>query len=174
MSSTFYEELKPLILLGGLNAQELWPALNIVLLSYAILIFAPQWKWTPSLTLVTPVFHSVIYVGALFSPMIDPTIESKPVDALSLEGVAALLSDPNVVFPAWTHYIVFDFLVARMEVFDSIERGASTAFHFLAVVPCVFFTFMVGPTGFLMYMILREIFLPKGSTGEKSGSKKML
>jgi Domain of unknown function (DUF4281) len=176
MSSTFAEDLKPLILLGGLDALDLWPAINVVLISYAVLIFAPRWKWTPTLTLITPIFHSVPYVGSLFSPLVDPSIEVEQFDFTTLEGVAGLLKDPNVVFPAWVHYIVFDLLVSRMEVFDSIERGASTTFHFLAVVPCVVCTFMVGPTGFLMYILLRELLLPKLSTdGEsKPQSKKML
>jgi hypothetical protein len=173
MSLTFLEKYKPLVLLGGLNAQDLWPTLDLVVISYGILILAPRWKRTRPLTLVIPIFHSILYVGSLFSPLIDPNIETQPVE-ISLEGVAALLCDPNVVFPAWTHYIVFDFLVSRMEVFDSVERGASTTFHFLAVVPCVLCTFMVGPTGFLMYMILREIFLPMSSTDDKSESKKLL
>lgn len=173
MTSTFHEKLKPLMLLGGLNAQDLWPAIDLVWISYAILILAPTWKWTRPLTLITPILHSVLYVGSLFSLLIDPNIENQPVE-LTLEGVAAMLSDPNVVFPAWTHYIVFDLLVSRMEVFDSVERGASTTFHFLAVVPSVLCTYIVGPTGFLMYMIFRAIFLPNESIDDKIEAKKWL
>ncbi len=178
-TATFAEQLsRPLILLGGFDAQDLWPAVNLVLLSYGVLLVAPRWKWTPSLTLVTPILHSILYVGSLFSPLVDPTIETKPVEFTTLEGVAALLGDPHVVFPAWIHYIVFDLLVSRMEVFDSIDRGASMTFHVLAVVPSVVCTFMVGPTGFLLYLLLRAIFLPppppSTDGSRKGGSKKWL
>ena len=161
------QTLQHYFLLGGLTGADLWPAINIVLLSYLLLFFAPRWQWTPSLTLLTPLIHSVLYVGSLFSFMIDPVETPPEVDFTTLEGIATLFKDINVIFPAWIHYIVFDLLVARMIVLDSIGRGASTLTHWLLVVPSAFCCFMYGPTGFLMYMILREIVLPSKSGGEK-------
>jgi len=168
------DDLRPYFLLGGLNGKDLWPAIDVVFISYLVLLLAPRWKWTPTLTLVTPTFHAVLYVGSLFSVMLDPKEGAAEIDFTTMEGVVALFRDPDVVFPAWIHYIVFDLLVSRMIVFDSVQRGASSTFHFLAVVPCVLGTCLFGPTGFLTYMILRQIFLPVSSSDSTSEKAKIL
>ncbi|KAG7348430.1 protein of unknown function DUF4281 containing protein [Nitzschia inconspicua] len=100
--------------------------------------------------------------------MLDPKENPPDIDFNTLEGIATLFQDPNVIFPAWIHYIVFDLLVSRMIVLDSVQRGASMKIHSLIVVPCVFCTFMFGPTGFLGYMILRQVCLPASTGGEKT------
>lgn len=48
------EGLLPLPLLGGLDADELWPVCGLVLPTWALLAFAPRWAHTPTLTLVSP------------------------------------------------------------------------------------------------------------------------
>jgi hypothetical protein len=157
MSSTLTEELRPYFLLGGLTGKDLWPAIDVVFISYFILVVFPRWKWTPPATLVIPTFHSILYVGSLFSTMLNPRENAPDIDFTTMEGVASLLREPDVVFPAWIHYIVFDFLVSRMIVMDSVQRGTPMLYHILVIVPCVFATLMVGPTGFLSYMILRNV-----------------
>jgi hypothetical protein len=162
--SSFQDKLKPL--LAGQNAADLWPALNFVILSWALLVFVPRWKWTPTLTLIVPLFHAFLYVAGLVSLQMsaDPELV---IDFNSLRGVVAMFRDPNVVFIGWVHYIVFDCLVGRMIVLDSMERGASMTFHLVAVVPCLVGTLLAGPTGWLLYMILRQVFL------SSSGSDKI-
>lgn len=71
------------------------------------------------------------------------------------------------VFIGWVHYIVFDALVARWIVLDSIhERQVSTLGHVCMVIPCVFFTLMAGPMGFLMYLLLRNIIPSSGGISD--------
>ena len=154
-------ELMPFKLLFGLTAADLWGSLNLVMLTWLLMACLPRWKWTPTLTLVTPIFHSVIYAGAIFSIIFFPADgASGSLDFGSLEAVVTAFQDPNSVFAGWTHYIVFDALVGRMMLLDSLKRGASIKFHVLAMIPCLFFTLMLGPVGFLSYMGLRSIFLP--------------
>jgi Domain of unknown function (DUF4281) len=100
----------------------------------------------------------------------DAGAAAEPPDFTSLDGVVTIFQDPNNVFVGWIHYIAFDLLVARMICLDSVERqggSSSTTWsltcHVLIVVPCMFATIMIGPTGFLLYMILRQIFLPTSS-----------
>jgi len=69
----------------------------------------------------------------------------------SLQGVMMLFTNPWLVLAGWIHYLAFDLLVGRWEVIDAGERGIP---H-LAVVPCLLLTFMFGPSGWLLYMILR-------------------
>jgi Domain of unknown function (DUF4281) len=161
------DNLQNYFLLGGVTGNDLWPTINIVLLSYIVLLFLPRWRWTPILTLIIPLFHSVLYVGSLFSFMLDPKEDTPKVEFGTFEEIVTLFKDPDVIFPAWIHYIVFDHLVSRQIVLDSVHRGTSLMGHFLIVVPCVFSTFMFGPTGFLLYMILRQIFLPASCSDEE-------
>jgi hypothetical protein len=171
----FQDDLKPILLLGGLDAGELWPTVNIVMISWALLIFAPRWKWTPTLTLIPIFYFSIVYaasfVSLLFFPASDDGEKAPEIDMTTFEGVVALFQDPNMVFVGWIHYCAFDPLVGRMIVFDSVERGASTLFHIVAMVPCVVLTLFVGPTGWLLYMILRQVFLPVVKQQEGSSYK---
>jgi len=154
--------LRPFQLLGSLTAEQLWPLTNLALLGWVPLAVAPRWKHTMKASLIPPLLHAAIYVGGIFS-LIVFSGDDESMDFGSLQGVATGFKDPNVVFVGWIHYLVFDLLVGRMIVKDSIERGASLKFHALAIVPCLFFTLMLGPTGWLGYMVLRSVFLPSPS-----------
>jgi hypothetical protein len=170
----FQDDLKPILLLGGVDAGQLWPTINIIMITWALLIFAPRWKWTPTLTLIPILYFAVVYVATLFSFLFFPDSDAEPappIDMSTFEGVVTLFQDPNGVFIGWVHYVAFDPLVGRMIVFDSVERGASTLFHIVAMVPCVVLTLLFGPTGWLLYMILREVFLPVVKQEEGSSNK---
>ena len=153
-------ELVQYKLLFGLTAADLWNSLNLVMFTWLLMACFPRWKWTPTLTLVTPIFHSLIYAGSILSLILYPAEGATPLDFGSLEGVVEGFKDPNAVFAGWTHYIVFDALVGRMMLLDSLKRGASIKFHILVMIPCLFFTLMLGPIGFVSYMGLRAVFLP--------------
>ena len=71
----------------------------------------------------------------------------------SLAGVISLFKSPRVVLAGWIHYLAFDLLVGRWETIDAQHRGIP---H-LAVVPCLFLTFMFGPAGWLAYVTLRAV-----------------
>lgn len=162
------DNLQKYFLLGNFTGNDLWPSINVIIASYLLLLFLPRWKWTPSLTLIVPLLQSVLYVGSIFSAMLDPHGDAPDVDFNTLEGIYTLFQDPNVMFPAWIHYIIFDHLVSRMIVLDSVHREASVIVHVLVVCPCVIGTFMLGPTGFLGYMLLRQVLLPETTGGEKT------
>lgn len=84
----------------------------------------------------------------------------------SLEGVATMFQDPTAVFGGWMHYSAYDALIGRWIVMDSIERGASLTLHYILIVPCLFFSLMLGPTGFILYLLVR-IFILKGGDCEQ-------
>ena len=155
-------KLEKLILLGGLTAAECWDFLSIVLPTWLLMIFLPRWSWTPTLTLVAPILLSVVYALGIFSLILFPQDPDAPVlDAASLEGIVTGFTNHNIVFIGWVHFLVFDALVGRMILLDSLERNASTMLHISVVVPSLIFCVLLGPVGFVLYMILRSIFLPK-------------
>ena len=156
------EGLKPFALLGGYNAAELWPTVNLILPCWLLLVVAPRWKYTSTLTLVGPIIHAVIYTLSAISMMTSPS--GGDPDFSSLEGIVEMFKDPNGVFIGWIHYVVYDALVGRWIVLDSVDRGASTLIHVLAIVPCLFLALMVGPMGWLLYVaVVRQFVLPGAS-----------
>jgi hypothetical protein len=163
------ERLERMPLLGNLNALEVWPFTYVVIIGWALLVIAPRWRWTKFITVLPPLFHAYVYAGGLISVMLfSKNPDPEPVDFSTLQGVIQLFQNPNFMFLGWVHYVVFDLLVGRMMVFDSIDRGASMTFHYLVLVPCLALTLMAGPTGWLLYMGIRQVFLPeKQQTPEK-------
>lgn len=69
----------------------------------------------------------------------------------SLAGVAALFSDPWALLAGWIHYLAFDLLTGVWETRDAARRGIP---HWV-VVSCLFLTFMLGPAGWLLYLVIR-------------------
>lgn len=126
------------------------------------------------MTLTPSIALSVLYVGSLFSVMLgDDGNQDQRASLGTFEGIVELFQDPSIIFPAWVHYLVFDALVARMILLDSIQRKFRWSSHLLFVVPCMVATCLVGPTGFLAYMMLRSFILPS-SDDEQTGKSKIL
>jgi Domain of unknown function (DUF4281) len=69
----------------------------------------------------------------------------------TLAEVVALFGNPWMVLAGWLHYLAFDLLIGTWEARDAVERGVPR----WLLVPCLFLTFMFGPTGWLAYVALR-------------------
>ena len=144
-------------LFGGLNAKQLWPVVNFALPAWVLLAVAPRWKYTEKVTLIPPLIEAIVYSGSLLSLMFFAP-QKQQVDFASMgtfEGVVNLFKDPDSVFVGWVHYVCFDLLVGRGIVMDSQQLGVSDLQHAIAVVPCLFFTLMTGPFGYLSYLAVR-------------------
>ena len=71
----------------------------------------------------------------------------------TLEGVGTLFSNPWLLLAGWVHYLAFDLLVGSWQLQDARERGISR----LLVIPCFTLTFLFGPAGWLLYIVMRSI-----------------
>jgi hypothetical protein len=137
-----------------MKAEQIFSIANLVaMISWIILALAPRWILTRKVILsgVIPLLLSVAYLVlvVLFFGSAEGSFSS-------LAGVMKLFTNEWAVLAGWIHYLAFDLWVGIWEVKDSQGRGISHWF----VIPCLFFTFMLGPIGFLMYSILR-FFLAK-------------
>jgi len=65
--------------------------------------------------------------------------------------VAALLGVPAGATVAWLHFLAFDLFVGRWIYLDGRERGITS----WVMAPVLFLTLMLGPCGFLLYLIAR-------------------
>ncbi|WP_439544806.1 abscisic acid-deficient protein Aba4 family protein [Sandarakinorhabdus sp.] len=66
----------------------------------------------------------------------------------TLDGVRLLLSSPAALLAGWVHYLVFDLWVGSWEAEDDALP------HWL-LLPCLALTFLAGPTGLLLYHLLK-------------------
>ena len=125
---------------------------NVVLPGWLLLVFLPKWKWTLGLICsgIIPFILGLVYVG-LFLSQLGSMPEGGGFG--SLEGIGILFSNPYVLAAGWIHYLAFDLFVGAWEVNDSRQRGVS---HWL-VIPCLIFTFMLGPTGLALYLVIRTV-----------------
>lgn len=69
----------------------------------------------------------------------------------SLEAVGRLFATPEVLLAGWVHYLAFDLFVGAWEL--RVARRERIAF--LALIPCLVATFLIGPAGLLLFLILR-------------------
>ena len=123
-----------------------------VLPAWALLVFAPNWRWTDRLVHsgLWPVGLGLVYLALLIgSVAFGPDVA---VDFTTIEGVSAIFSHPLGVLTGWTHYLVFDLFAGMWEARDAKRRGVR---HWL-LVPCLLLTFVAGPAGLLLYFAVRR------------------
>jgi len=121
-----------------------------VLPFWFLMIVAPNWKLTlrllkSPLVIIAPVIAYVILVLPQIGTLLPKVMGPK------LPEIASLLGTPEGATIAWMHFLAFDLFVGRWAYLDSRERGISP----WLMAPILFFILMLGPFGFLLYMIAR-------------------
>lgn len=71
----------------------------------------------------------------------------------SLGGVMELFTNKTAVTAGWIHYLAFDLLTGTWIKKNSVKYNIN---HWL-IIPCLFFTFMLGPAGLLLYLVIRAL-----------------
>ena len=124
---------------------------NAVLPAWLLLAVAPGWRFTARIVHAAwiPLVLALVYAGAFLSNSDAPEGGGFG----SLAGVMTLFTSPYAMLAGWVHYLAFDLFVGAWEVRDARRQGIS---HWL-VVPCLFFTLMLGPIGLGLYLVLRAV-----------------
>lgn len=71
----------------------------------------------------------------------------------SLNGVMELFTNKTAVTAGWVHYLAFDLMVGIWIK----KNGWKNNIPHLVLVPCLLLTFMFGPVGLLLYLLIRLI-----------------
>ncbi|HEX7904945.1 MAG TPA: ABA4-like family protein [Chitinophagaceae bacterium] len=71
----------------------------------------------------------------------------------SLDGVMSLFTDKTIVTAGWVHYLAFDLMTGVWIKRNAVKYGIP---H-LVLIPCLILTFMLGPVGLLLYLLIRSI-----------------
>ncbi len=122
-----------------------------VLPFWALMIFLPRWSATKRL-MSSPLVCAA--PAALYAALVIPRFAEvwRAVSSPELLGVAALLGSPVGATVGWLHFLAFDLFVGRWIYLDGRERGV----HAWVMAPVLFLTLMLGPCGFLLYLIVRH------------------
>lgn len=75
----------------------------------------------------------------------------------TLANVKALFSSDEAVLAGWIHYLVFDLFAGMWIAQDGNKRGINR----WVLLPCMLGTFMLGPVGLLLYLMVRSVRLKR-------------
>lgn len=126
----------------------------LVLPAWALLVFAPKAALTRTLvhSALWPLVMGAIYIGflgaALFFGQSDPDMGFS-----SLTEIQALFKHPNGALTGWTHYLAFDLFVGAWIGRDALRNSVP---HLLTV-PCIIFSWLLGPIGLFLYILVRLV-----------------
>lgn len=119
----------------------------LVVPGWLMLVFLPRSKWTRVVAAyLLPAVYGVIYLWIMLIHF-----DGDSGGFGSIGEVARLFMNPWLLLAGWIHYLAFDLFVGAWEVRDA----ARLRIPHLVVVPCLVFTFLVGPVGLLMYFGIR-------------------
>jgi hypothetical protein len=136
----------------------------LVLPFWALMILLPRWRWTerimrsPFVSAAPALLYAALVLprlGAIWPAIARPT----------LPGIATLLGSPEGATIAWVHFLAFDLFIGRWIFLESQERRLSA----LLTAPVLFLTLMLGPLGFLIYLVLRAV--ASSREADKSGTQ---
>ena len=133
----------------------------LAVLGWLLLIFLPRWKWSARVIAggLIPVLLGLLYIY-----LIATHFGESGGGFNSLAEVSQLFRSPYNLLAGWVHYLAFDLFIGSWEVRDS-ER---LKIHHLLVVPCLVLTFMLGPVGLLLYLVLRSTWKRRFIVNEES------
>lgn len=123
----------------------------LAMLMWALMVIAPKRKVTTFLVQyrIIPILLSLVYVTYIAISL----ASGGAFDFSTLSSVMELFTDPVAVLAGWVHYLAFDLLVGMW----ILEQNRTVGLHPLLMVPCLLFTFMFGPVGFLLFFILKSL-----------------
>ena len=123
---------------------------NGILLGWLLLVFAPGWALTQRVvhSFAIPLIIAAAYLFAVASGSGEA---DEGATFFSLPGVMLFFANPWSALAGWLHYLVFDLFVGAWEVRDARRRAIGHVW----VVPCLFFTLMLGPIGLGSYALVR-------------------
>ena len=115
-----------------------------------LLIISPFWSGFDKFLIgIVITLFAIVYAWLIFQVFTPGDFEKFG----SLNGVMELFTNRTAVTAGWVHYLAFDLLTGVW-----IKKNAQKYnIHHLILIPCLLFTFMLGPIGLLLYLLVRLI-----------------
>ena len=121
---------------------------GLALLAWIILLIFPFRAFTNKAIIGVV----VTLLCAVYAVLVFQTITPGDFQNFStLAGVTSMFSKPEAVLVGWIHYLAFDLMTGLFIANNAAKHGIKHA----VIVPCLLFTFMLGPVGLLLYLLIR-------------------
>jgi hypothetical protein len=121
---------------------------TIALISWIVLLIFPFSQ------LVKKLLLGLVVIGfaLLYAFLITQTFDADAMESFgSLSGIASMFQNETALLAGWVHYLAFDLMVGLYITHNAEKYGINR----FVLIPCLFFTFMLGPIGLLLYFIIR-------------------
>ncbi|WP_371396743.1 ABA4-like family protein [Fretibacter rubidus] len=138
-----------------MTIETLFSAVNLsVMPAWALLILAPNWRGTAAIvhSMFYPLLLGGIYIAGLIATMFFG-MGADGAGFTTIAGVRQIFASDMGVVVGWAHFLIFDLFVGAWEARDARRKGFS---HWL-LIPCLLLTFMFGPVGLVVYLVLRKV-----------------
>ena len=135
-----------------MNAETIFSAANIGAMAGWLLLALAPLRRGPIILAARGV--GVLLAVAYTALMISRISSGAPMDFSRLDGLAVAFSNPSVMLVGWVHYLAFDLWVGAWEAEVAPKWGVP---HW-ALVPCLFLTFLLGPMGLLLFLVVAGVF----------------
>lgn len=136
-----------------MNPDQVFQIANsLALFSWIFLIVANKWRWTFKILIGIV----ITALGLIYAYFISQAMTSgMSFESFgSLDGIVAGFQNKKAALAGWIHYLAFDLMVGIWIVYNARKNQIP----FLFIVPCLLGTFMLGPVGLLIYLILRMFY----------------
>jgi ABA4-like protein len=130
--------------LAGLLALLGWAGLLVSLFVRSVRALA----W-PAAQLIVPALLALAYILLLAGAW--GADDAAGAGFGSIAEVRALFANDAALAAGWLHYLAFDLFVGAWIVRDGLETPVPR----LLLIPCLALTFLFGPSGLLLYLVLR-------------------
>ena len=129
----------------------------LAMVGWAVLILAPRKPVLLAAVLYLGIGRlCLVYVAgliAILSGIVDPVGPANAaVDFTTIEGVRSIFASQGGATIGWTHYLAFDLFVGLWIARDADAKGFSR----LVQAPILLATFMAGPVGLLVWLVVRD------------------
>jgi hypothetical protein len=140
--------------IANIPPDTMYTLLNLSVLPFwALMIFLPFLKLTDVLvhSVLAPIMLGVTYTWLIATALVGAMPEGAGFS--TLDALMKTFSVEQAVVAGWAHYLVFDLFVGSWEARDAQRAGVN---HFV-LIPCLIMTFLVGPIGLLLYLMVRGL-----------------
>ena len=137
--------------------QAVFGAVNLLaMLAWALLVLGPRKPLALAAVLYLGVgLLCLAYVAglvAILTGWADPVGGGGEADFTTIEGVRAIFASDGGATVGWTHYLAFDLFAGLWIARDADAKGFSR----LVQAPILLATFLAGPLGLFVWLVVRE------------------
>lgn len=136
-----------------------WYAAVLIFLPWALLIFMPSWRFTERVAfgaafilMAVAIYFTARYL--LFGGEEGGTL-------FTLDGLSNVFRSKEMLLTGWLNYLSFSLFGGAFQVHDAREQRIP---H-LWLAPSLLLTLLAGPSGLLLYLVIRWMKTRKWETG---------